>query len=82
MSTLEAIQSLVIGEQKSSKRELLLNLVKQQQYSRSVATATRKSKASASEVKHNLDKLHLTLQNLQYECQYLHQEIWKCDSQE
>lgn len=78
----EEIVSLNNSADGITKDQILVSFVDLQQQGRTLAAMTRKCKATTAEFKLSLDKLHLTLQNLNYESQYLNKEISKCEAQE
>jgi hypothetical protein len=64
------------------KHKIMVSFLEIQRLNRSMNNATKRSKVSCLDYKALLDKLHLSIQNLNYESQYIAREIHKCSSQE
>ena len=64
------------------KLRMLVSFLEIQRVNRQMNNSTRHAKNACLEDKAQLDKLHLMVQNLNYESQYISKEINKCNSQE
>ena len=64
------------------KHKIMVSFLEIQRLNRAMNNATKRSKVSCLDYKALLDKLHLSIQNLNYESQYIAKEIHKCSSQE
>lgn len=83
-SQIERIGTLQQEEEDSNdlKHKIMVSFLEIQRLNRTMNNATKRSKVSCLDYKALLDKLHLSIQNLNYESQYIAKEIHKCSSQE
>jgi THO complex subunit 5 len=67
-----------------SKQQLLLNsyLMQVRNLNRRAIFSTRQTKQASAEARHEIDTLHLQLQNLYYEQRHLRGEIGACEGYE
>ena len=72
----------LVAELVQQQKQLFTTISQLRGLHRNASLAARETKATTAEARHEVDRLHLQLQNLYYEQRHLQDEITACESYE